>query len=133
MIALQTSLSTVTSTINSTLYAVLNTANGITAGMNAQADGIKALGTFATTAPEYFKCGFIGDFYEDALLGEVCGSVQQNLKFSWIFMMIGMVSLFISFVTFSCFVRRPKVDDEADFMGDAMMMSPVRPVNVVNA
>jgi hypothetical protein len=139
----QRSLKTIQGNVNSTLHSILDEANGILSGMDAQVASVKSLATFVGTAPEYTKCGFVGEFYEEGFEGGICKNFKATLQTTWPFMLSAAICLFVSFLTFACHVRKPAwyYDDPADIAlgipptpgvgGEPMLGSSIRPVAVV--
>jgi hypothetical protein len=105
--SIQTSLSTLQSGINSTLYDILGEADTIIKGLTTQANSVNGIAQFVLTAPQYTKCGFIGDFYAHGFQDTICVKLNQSLKSGWIFMAFAAFALLVTFITFSRHVRKP--------------------------
>lgn len=126
--AVQGNIQTLQTQVNTTLYALLDQARGIMAGLVTQEDNIRDLSSFVTTAPEYTKCGWVGDFYHEGFQEGFCGDLHHSVSTMWPFMLAASVCLFVSFVTFSCFVRKPRwyLDPSYESMDDRNALTPGR-------
>jgi len=113
--AVQVNLGTLQTQLNGTLLSLLAQAQGILTGLTAQEEGIRSLATFVSTAPEYTKCGFVGEFYQEGFQEGFCGDLYDSLSIMWPFMLAASLCLFVSFVTFSCFVRKPQWFRDPDY------------------
>ena len=120
--------------INTTLYGVLSTANNILDGVDVQVDNVDGLGDFVSTAPDYTKCGFVGEFYHDGFKNGFCKDFNGSLVMVWPFMLGAAFCLLVSFLTFACHVRKPGwyLDDEEMLTDGTNILSPgVRPAVVL--
>jgi hypothetical protein len=106
--AMQVNLASLETQLNSSLYDLLAHAHGITTGLMAKEESIRGLANFVSTAPEYTNCGFVGKFYQEGFQETFCGDLHDSLSTMWPFMLAASVCLFVSFVTFSCFVHKPR-------------------------
>lgn len=113
--ATQVNLATLQTQLNGKLYNLLAQAQGILTGLTAQEESIRSLATFVSTAPEYTKCGFVGEFYQEGFQETFCGDLHDSLSIMWPFMLAASLCLFVSFVTFSCFVRKPRWFRDPDY------------------
>lgn len=113
--AVQVNLGALQTQLNGTLYDLLAQAQGILTGLTAQEEGIRGLVAYVNTAPEYTKCGFVGEFYQEGFQENFCGDLHDSLSIMWPFMLAAATCLFLSFVTFSCFVRKPRWYRESDY------------------
>jgi len=113
--AVQVNLVKLQTQLNGTLYDLLAQAQGIFTGLTAQEDHIRSLAAFVSTAPEYTKCGFVGEFYHEGFQEGFCGDLHDSLSIMWPFMLAASLCLFVSFVTFSCFVRKPRWFRDPDY------------------
>lgn len=113
--AVQLNLANIQTQLNGTLHNLLALAQGILTGLTAQEDQIRSLAAFVSTAPEYTKCGFVGEFYHEGFQEGFCGDLHGSLSIMWPFMLAASLCLFISFVIFSCFVRKPRWFRDSDY------------------
>jgi hypothetical protein len=115
--------------INTTLYYLLDDSRYMMDELAFQEEKIRALSTFVSTAPpEYTKCGFVGEFYEQGFQEGFCQELHSSLAIMWPFMLAAAVFLFGSFVTFSCFIRKPRwyLDPDYEQMQDRNNLTPGR-------
>lgn len=108
MDAAQAQLTQLRTGVNDTLHALLGKVEEVESLLDAEAQDVRELATYVGTAPEYAKCGFVGDFYQEGFQGAFCGDLHGSASVSWPFMLGAAFCLFVSFLTFSCFVRKPQ-------------------------
>ena len=130
----QSALTTVKNEINATLYTILDQADAVLSGLSTQTSNVQTIGTFVETAPQYSKCGFVGDFYTSGFKDGICGDFKTSLKMTWPFMLAAAVVLFVAFLGNCCFVRKPAwyLHAQDDPMGDGVALTtPARTATVL--
>lgn len=115
MDAAQAQLMELQANVNGTLYTLLEEAEQVEALLDADEDGVRELAAYVGTAPEYAKCGFVGEFYKEGFQGAFCGDLHGSTSVAWPFMLGAAFCLFVSFLAFSCFVRKPQWYLEAGY------------------
>ncbi len=103
----QTALAELQRSVNNTLHALLAEVLAVEAALDAEAGDVRELAAYVGTAPEYAKCGWVGDFYKDGFKEAFCGNFHTSASITWPFMLGAAFCLFVSFLAFSCFVRKP--------------------------
>lgn len=93
--------------VNGTLHALLGEVQEVEAALDGEEANVRELAAYVGTAPEYARCGFVGEFYKEGFQGAFCGGFHHSASIAWPFMIGAAVCLFVSFLTFSCFVRKP--------------------------
>jgi hypothetical protein len=93
--------------VNNTLHALLGEVQSVEAALDTEEEDVRELAAYVGTAPEYAKCGFVGDFYREGFKEAFCGDFHSSASVSWPFMLGAAFCLFVSFLAFSCFVRKP--------------------------
>lgn len=108
MDAAQAQLTQLQAGVNGTLLTLLEEVEQVEALLDAEENNVRELAAYVGTAPEYAKCGFVGVFYKEGFQGAFCGDLHGSTSVAWPFMLGAAFCLFVSFLAFSCFVRKPQ-------------------------